>query len=197
MTPEERVYTAISGGIPDRVPSFPKIWVDLASRLTGEGLLQIIADPAAALDVIFKAGMLCKADGIRQFHFPERNVLKSDDGKVYETDKKGRPIGIIDMDGGLITHLFSTDKRLIEDPYFMAHNHYWMSDAPLVEDLSDAERICIPAMNDFKDFGWEKRQKGIMDKNNKKLSIAGDLHSATLAFYVERSEEHTSELQSH
>ncbi len=95
MTPEERVYTAISGGIPDRVPFFPKIWVDLASRLTGKGLLQIIADPA------------------------------------------------------------------------------------------DAERICVPTMNDFKDFGWEKRQKEIMDKNTKKLSIAGDLHSATLAFYVE------------
>ena len=55
MTPEERVYMAISGGIPDRVPSFPKIWVDLASKLTDTDLLQVISDPALALDVIFRA----------------------------------------------------------------------------------------------------------------------------------------------
>ncbi|NOY07945.1 MAG: hypothetical protein GXP33_03785 [Spirochaetes bacterium] len=185
MTPEERFYTAICRKTPDRVPSFPKIWVDLASKLTGTSLLEIITGPATALDVIFKAGMLCGADGIRQFHFPERKVTQGDDGKVYETDKKGKPIGIIDMEGGLITHLFNADIRLIEDPCFMAHNHYWMSDTPLIRNLSDAERISIPVKQNFKDFGWEKRQKKIIDKNNLKMAIVGDLHSATLAFYVE------------
>lgn len=185
MTPEERFYTAICRKTPDRVPAFPKIWVDLASKLTGTSLLEIITGPATALDVIFKAGMLCGADGIRQFHFPERKVTQGDDGKVYETDKKGKPIGIIDMEGGLITHLFNADIRLIEDPCFMAHNHYWMPDTPLIRNLSDAERISIPAKQNFKDFGWEKRQKKIIDKNNLKMAIVGDLHSATLAFYVE------------
>ena len=70
MTPEERVYAAISGGIPDLV---------------------------------------------RQFHFPARKTLQGDDGKVCETDKNGKPIGIIDMEGGLITSLFETNKSLISE----------------------------------------------------------------------------------
>ena len=34
MTPHERLYTAIAGGVPDRVPVVPKMWVDLAAALT-------------------------------------------------------------------------------------------------------------------------------------------------------------------
>jgi hypothetical protein len=34
MTPAERLYTALSGGVPDRVPVVPKIWVVLLLAAT-------------------------------------------------------------------------------------------------------------------------------------------------------------------
>ena len=35
MAASERFYKAISGLRPDRIPSFPKIWLDLGAILTG------------------------------------------------------------------------------------------------------------------------------------------------------------------
>ncbi len=185
MTGKERVYAALSGKIPDRVPVFPKIWVDLASNLTGTDLTEVISDPYTALDVIFQAGKLCKADGIRQFHFPARRISTDESGRVYEVNPKGEKIGIIDMEGGLITHLFEPDPDAIEKPYFMAHNHYWTAEEPFVKNIGDAERIVVPSMEFFKEFGWQERQEKIIKKNNSQMAIAGDLHSATLAFYAE------------
>ena len=55
MTASERIYTAIAGGKPDRVPVVPKIWVDLGSRLTGMPLTQVISDPFSALAIAASA----------------------------------------------------------------------------------------------------------------------------------------------
>ena len=75
MLPKNRIYIAISGGIPDKVPSLPKIWVDLAANLLGISLLEVLEDPLTALRVIIEAGFMVGADGVRQFHFPKRKVL--------------------------------------------------------------------------------------------------------------------------
>ncbi len=81
---KERLYTAISGGIPDRVPVVPKIWVDLAARLTGTDLLEVVSDLATALRVIVEAGLMCGVDAVlprtssgkprRAFRKPARGV---------------------------------------------------------------------------------------------------------------------------
>jgi hypothetical protein len=45
MTSFERFQVAIHGGRPDRVPVAPKIWIDLAARLTNTPLRDVLADP--------------------------------------------------------------------------------------------------------------------------------------------------------
>lgn len=47
MNSKQRFYTAISGGIPDRVPVVPKIWVDLASRSECVDCTAVVNDPEA------------------------------------------------------------------------------------------------------------------------------------------------------
>jgi hypothetical protein len=74
MLPAQRVYTAIDGGAPDRVPVVPKIWVDLGARLTGTPLTEVASDPLTALRVIARAGRECRVDAVRQFHFPRRRL---------------------------------------------------------------------------------------------------------------------------
>ena len=72
LTPEARLRTAVSGGVPDRVPVVPKIFIDSAARLTGTPLLDAIEDPVTALRVIYDAGVLAGVDAVRQFHCPAR-----------------------------------------------------------------------------------------------------------------------------
>ena len=86
MKPEERIATALLCGIPDRVPVIPKIWIDLASGLTGTELIDVIKDPFLALKVIVDAGIICCVDGVRQFHFPKRAIAMENE-KVYKLDE--------------------------------------------------------------------------------------------------------------
>jgi hypothetical protein len=184
MKPEERIAIALSCGIPDRVPVIPKIWVDLASSLTGTELIDVIRDPFLALKVIVDAGFLCCVDGVRQFHFPKRAVAM-ENGRVYELDENGRRIGGIDMLGGLITNLYDPDDFDIEDPYRVAYNHFWKSDRPLVTNIGDAKRISVPNRKFYEEIGCEERQRRILKSSDGKVALIGDCHSATLAFYVE------------
>ena len=52
ITPPERFRTALSGGTPDRVPTYPKIWLDLAAALTG-------TDPINAIEDLVETGLDC------------------------------------------------------------------------------------------------------------------------------------------
>ena len=114
MKPEERIYTAISGKAPDRVPVVPKIWVDFGARITGTSFVEVITEPLTALRVIVDAGLVCQVDGVRQFHFPKRRVIDRD-GKVFEIDNKGKLLGEIDMMGGLMTHLYNPKDFNLEE----------------------------------------------------------------------------------
>jgi len=183
MKPEERIYTAISCKVPDRVPVIPKIWVDLAARLTGTSLIEVIADPLTALRVIVEAGLICRVDGVRQFHFPKRRVSEKD-GKVFEIDDKGRIFGEIDMMGGLMTHLYDPKDFHLEDPYQMVHYQYWSSKEPFVRSLGDAARIAVPNKKFHEEIGCGDRQREIMKSAGDRLAILGDCGSATLAFHV-------------
>jgi uroporphyrinogen-III decarboxylase len=183
MNCTERLYTAISGGVPDRVPVVPKIWVDSAANLTGTPLYEVIADPFLALNVIFKAGLELELDAVRQFHFPERKIEIADD-KVYEIGKDGSKIGLIDMNGGLSTHLFDDKFYNLEDPYIIANYQFWTTDKPVINDMNDIKKIAVPDKSFYKEIGWEANQKKIIDEADGRIALIGDCSSATLAFYV-------------
>ena len=183
MTPYERIYAAVSGKTPDRVPVIPKIWVDLAARLTGTSLIEVIENPLTALWVIAEAGLLCQVDGVRQFHFPKRSVAEAE-GKVFHLGEKGKRLGEIDMLGGLMTHLYDPKDFRLEDPYWIAHSQYWVSKTPIVRHIEDAEQMAVPGKKFYEDIGCGERQREIMSRVGDRVAILGDCGAATLAFHV-------------
>jgi uroporphyrinogen-III decarboxylase len=184
MLPKERIYKAISGDTPDRVPSIPKIWVDLATNLTNTDLMKVIEDPLTALQVIIDAALMIGADGARQFHFPKRKIISEND-RVFEIDKKGNYFGEIDMMGGLMTRLNNASNFKLENPNQMAFHHYWICDKePIIKKLSDVKRITIPNKSFYEEIGCGKRQRKMIKWAGDRICLIGDCDSATLAFYV-------------
>ena len=183
MKPEERIYRAISCKAPDRVPVVPKIWVDLAAYLTGRSLVDVISDPLTALRVIVEASLLCRVDGVRQFHLPKRRAIEKD-GRVFEIGDGGKCLGEIDMMGGLMTHLKDPKDFHIEDPYTIAHYQFWSSKEPFVRNVEEARRIAVPSRKFYEEIGCGERQREVMKLAGNELAILGDCASATLAFHV-------------
>lgn len=183
MKPAERLYTAINREKPDRAPVAPKIWVDLAANLTGTDLLEIVTNPLIALNVIVEAGYLCKVDAVRQFHLPARRIRQAQ-GKVFDIDRNNEIRGEIDMQGGLITHLYDANSFKLDDPYTMAHYHFWTAEKPFVRDLEDVRRIVVPEKTFYEKIGCGERQRQIMGRVGDTLGLIGDCSSATMAFCV-------------
>lgn len=183
ISPEQRIYTAISGGVPDRVPLVPKIWVDLAANLTGTYLCEVIENPLTALRVITEAGVELGVDGVRQFHLPARRTIL-EDNILYEVDRSGRRLGRIDIQGGLSTHLDDPADFKLEDPYKMAHYQFWSCSEPFVKNLRDAGRIRVPEKHFYEEIGCGERQRKIQELIEDRVALIGDCSSATLAFYV-------------
>ena len=182
-TAERRLYTAVSGGVPDRVPVAPKIWVDLAGALTGTDLVRIIQDPEVALEVIARAGLACGADAVRQFQFPRRRV-RQEGSSVFEVDEAGAALGEIDLQGGLATRLRDPSRFDLEDPRFTAFCGFWSADRPFVNDLAEAGRIAVPPKGFYEDSGGGERQRRLMERYGDRLALIGDCGPATLAFLV-------------
>ena len=184
MFPSDRIYLSISGKVPDRVPNVPKIWVDLGARLTQTDLLEVIVNPSTALKVIVEAAIMVGADGARQFHFPKRIIMKKD-GKVLEVNLKGKPLGEIDMLGGLITQLYDKKDFDLTDPYQIAYQHFWNSPVSLINHMEDVKAIAVPDRHFYKEMGCGERQKEVIDLVGNRCALIGDRDSATLAFYVD------------
>jgi hypothetical protein len=183
MTPIDRLYTALDGGIPDRVPTVPKIWVDLGATLTGTDLIQVIEDPLTALSVIADAGLQLGVDAVRQFPFPPRKTLRQGD-TCYEIDAKGRRLGKIDMEGGLTTQLEDASDYRLEDPVCMTYFHYRRAPEPPVRSVADARRIAVPQPSLFDQLGWGERHEQVRRRVGDRLALIGDCSAATIAFYI-------------
>ena len=183
MTPPERFRTALSGGTPDRVPTFPKIWLDLAAALTETDPIAAIEDPLLAARIVVEAAIDTGADGARLFHFPSRKT-RLEDAIVVEVDDRGRTLGPIDMEGGLATQLVDHDRFHLEDPFRIAFLTAWTSSRPLVKNLADAGRIAVPQKSFYEEVGCADRQRRILDLAGDRIALAGDMGSATLAFSV-------------
>jgi len=184
MLPKERIYKAISGETTDRVPSIPKILVDLAANLTKTDLKKVIEDPLTALRVIVDAAIMVGADGARQFHFPKRKIIAKND-IVFEINKEGNYLGEIDMLGGLMTRLNDVNNFNLEDPYQMAFHHYCSCNEPFIRDLSDVKKISVPDKSFYEEVGCGDRQREMIKLAGDKICLIGDCDSATLAFYVD------------
>ena len=179
----QRVYEAVDNRVPDRVPVVPKIWVDLGAALTGTSLVDVVRDPMIALRVIADAGRLCTVDGVRLFHFPPRNVHEQD-GRVWEVDGDGKPLGDIDMKGGLHTHLSDPTHFDVTNNDFMAYHHYWTAASPFLNDEAEAKSIAVPAKDYYEELGWGERLAVFQAELGKETAILGDCSSGTMAFLV-------------
>jgi uroporphyrinogen-III decarboxylase len=183
MTPHERLFRAFSGEAVDHVPFVPKIWVDLGAALTNTALRAVIADPLLAMQVIIDAGILVGADGVRQFIFPARKTEPA--GEVlFEIDESGRRLGTIDIAGGLATHLFDASDFRLADPYFIAHQNFWNSREPFINDLSDVKKMVVPQKSYYEAAGYGAYQRQMMAYAGDRIALIGDCDTATLAFYA-------------
>lgn len=183
MTATERFYGALSGLQPDRVPSFPKIWLDLGAELTGTGLRDAMEDPSLAMELIVKAAQIVKADGARLFHFPARRIAMKEDVLV-EMDHKGGIRGKIDVQGGLASQLADAKMIRLEDPMQMAFVQFYHARSPLVKTLHDVRRIAVPDRSLLRQLGFADLQKKLLSKYSESVALVGDCASATLAFCV-------------
>ena len=183
LTASERLYTALSGLLPDRVPTLPKIWVDLGAALTGTDLREVIENPETAMEVIVQGALEVKADAARLFHFPARKTAVLDEDLV-ELDQDGNVLGKIDVLGGLATQLTDPDKIRLEDPYQMAFVQFWNTPEPIVHTIEDARRIAVPEKSLYQQLGFENLQNKLQSEYSEKIAMIGDCASATLAFCV-------------
>ena len=179
----DRLYSSISGEVPDRVPFLPKIWIDLACKINNTDLENTFNNPFAILEELAKAYIEVGADGLRQFYFPLRNTFKKND-KIYEIDNKKNTVGIIDINGGLITRLENPDFFNYEDPWFMAYNHYYSCNRPLIPNKQAAKNMVIPPKSFYRETECGKNQIEIIKKYGDNYAIIGDCDTGTMAFLV-------------
>lgn len=183
MTAAQRFSTALSGAMPDRVPTLAKIWVDLGAALAGRELREIIEDPLTAMKVVVEGALSVKADGARLFHFPKRKT-KIEDGVLVEVDAGGRVLGPIDVKGGLATRVRQDGVIRLEDAYHMAFVQFWSTAEPLVKTVEDARRIKVPDKSFYEQFGYGRIQREVIEWAGDRVGLLGDCASATLAFHV-------------
>jgi len=183
MTAKERFYTALSGGRCDRVPTLPKIWVDLGAALMGRELVEVVESSETAMRVVVEAALSVKADGARLFHLPNRRT-RVENETVYEVDQSGEVLGPVDMQGGLATRVRDKSKINLEEPYQAAMIQFYRCDEPVINSVEDVKRIAVPEKSFYEEAGFGKLQRELMEKVGEDMALLGDCGSATLAFHV-------------
>lgn len=104
MTPKQRMKTAMSGGLPDRVPVMPQICHPHAIRMLGlpfrETILDCLRDPLLKNRLTLECAKAYGVDGMRAF-LPADPVTIVEDGEdAYAVDASGRRTGRVDFQGG-------------------------------------------------------------------------------------------------
>ena len=183
FTAIERMTAALAGQLPDRVPVLPKIWVDLAARLTGTDLREALCDPELAMRMAIDAAISVGADGTRAMLFPARKVVERN-GKVCEEDERGRIVGTIDYDGGLSTRLTKNEDFRLEDPLHIAFFKFWVPPSPSIVSLDDAKRIAVPDRAFYEAQGYGDMPRRTIEHTAGRIALVGNCASPTLAFYV-------------
>ena len=169
--------------MPKRVPTLPKIWVDLGAALTGTELREVVESSATAIRVVVDAALSVKADGARLFHLPNRRT-RMENGTLVEVDDSGEVLGPIDIQGGLATRVRDKNKIHLEDPYHAAMIQFYKSDEPVISTVEDVRRVAVPDKSFYEQIGFGKLQRELMEQVGDSMALLGDCGSATLAFHV-------------
>ncbi len=183
MSHAQRLQTAFNGGAPDRIPSMPKIWFTLAANLLKMDVADIVRDPVTAMNCVVDAAVAMNCDGARLFLNPPRNVQWQGE-KLIEVDDAGKPLGEVDLAGGLSTHLDDPSRFDPADPHCMAFNTTWKSHEPWIKDEADLRRIRIADKACFEQWGYGKIVEDLKAKVGDRCGLVGDCDSATMAYCV-------------
>jgi uroporphyrinogen-III decarboxylase len=183
MLGAERLTVTMNGGRPDRVPVMPKIWVNLAARLTGTDLSEVIENPRTAMQVVIDAARLIGIDGARLFLFPPRRIQRQGD-HLIEIDESGHRLGEIDMEGGLATRLDRWEYFRIDDPHHLAFRTSWSHEIAFLRDEADMAKMAVPGKSFYEEHGYGDLAREMLAYAGDDVGLAGDCDSATLAFCV-------------
>jgi uroporphyrinogen-III decarboxylase len=182
MQPQERFYAAISGSKPDRVPTLPKIWLDLAAVLLGRDFKDVIEDPALAAKTIIEAAVSVGADGVRLFQFPKRTVRRQND-RLVEVTPDGTILGDIDTAGGFATRLRQPESVSLRNPLHSAFVQFWSPPQPYARSIEDIRKIVVPDKTFYRDY-FGKWQDEIIHDYKDKIALIGDCGPCTLAYFI-------------
>jgi len=104
VTPKERMRMAMSGGVPDRVPTMPQICHPHAIRMLElpfrETILEVLRNPPLMNRLVLRCARLYGVDGLRAFLPRETTRLEEDGPNAYSVDEDGRRTGRVDFRGG-------------------------------------------------------------------------------------------------
>lgn len=104
MNAKERVNTAMSGKIPDRVPVIPQICYPHAILALGmdyrQTVIEVQSNPNLANELVLKCALEYGVDGMRAFMPHDPIKTHEEGGEVWEIDSDGNKIGRIDFNGG-------------------------------------------------------------------------------------------------
>jgi len=178
-----RFEQVMDGQPAGRAPSAPKIWADLASRLTGVSFLDLLNDPALLMNTIVQAALLARADAARLFTFARRRV-EIRDGRCLHIGENGRVLGAVDMDGGWATHFDDPSAVDISRPEVIADYGHFTSAQPPVAGPEDVDRIAVPPAAFYDEAGYGRMVEDARRLAAGKLALVGDCSSGTLAFLV-------------
>jgi uroporphyrinogen-III decarboxylase len=183
MTSVERIHVTLGGGRPDRVPVVPKIWTDLAARLTNVSDRDVIENPELAMRVTIDAAVSVQADAARLFVFPARRTIEKD-GTLLEVDDHGRYLGTIDRQGGWATQREDDGDFQLEDPAaiaFLGFRHY---DGPLIRTVAEAASIAVPDRAFYEAAGYRDLLVQMRHYAGGRVACLGDCDTGTLAWLV-------------
>ena len=183
MSPAQRLTAVFAGGAADRAPVMPKIWLDLAARLTSTELRRAIEDPWLAMRTVIDAALLTRSDGARLFLFPARRTVEEHQ-QLFEVDQSGGRLGRIDLQGGLATQLDRLEDFQLDNPRHVAFRTSWRHEAPLVKDLADVRRMAVPESSFYQAAGYGDLIRRAQAHAGDRVGLCGDCDSATLAFCV-------------
>jgi uroporphyrinogen-III decarboxylase len=183
MTHTQHLLDTFNGIRTDRCPVVPKIWLDLAARVTGTEPREIIEAPARALTVVIDAAFAAGCDAARLFFIPSRRTQREGE-RLIEVDAAGRRIGAIDLAGGWATHLERAGDFQIENPHHIAYRAFRKHEEPRVRSVADARRIAVPDR-----AFWEAQVAGDLSAAQThagdRIALIGNCDTATLAWYIE------------
>ena len=138
MNAEQHLLDTFAGKAAGRAPVVPKIWFDLAARLTGLEPRALIEDPELAVLTTIDAAEQTGCDAARVLLMNQRQTRQEGERLVEFED--GRILGGIDLSGGGATHLDDPADFSIDNPAHTGFRTFRKHHKPRVHSLAHQTR---------------------------------------------------------